>query len=406
MATNPLHELLKNKNQDALLSHLQTLPSNAQADLEAQIADIDFSIFEDLWTPPTSDSPIVPMEAMTIDEVASQYDKFTSRGLASLQNGEVGVLILAGGQGTRLGADGPKGTVDIGITRPYYIFQALFETMKLRAKDCDRAFPVYIMTGAQNHAQTVEFLTSHDFFGYPAEKVRFFLQQMTPATDFAGNILLSTPTSLAMSPNGNGGWFASFVRAGLDKHADENGVKWLNVIAVDNVLQKIADPTFIGATLESGAVCGAKVIDKNCPTERVGVLCKKDGHPYIVEYYEMSDEQQHETTPDGKLRFRFGVILNYLFAIEALRALPEKMQIHRVEKKVPYYNPKTGEMVKPTAPNAHKYETLVLDMIAGMPSCFAYEVVREREFAPIKNATGVDSVESARELLAQNGIQL
>lgn len=406
MATNPLYNLLKEHNQDTLLSYLQTLGAQEREKLEAQLEKIDFSIFDDLWTPPSSDSPIFPMDAMTIGEVDAHRDAFTARGLASLQNGEIGVLILAGGQGTRLGADGPKGAVNIGISRPYYIFQALFETMKGRAQDCGRAFPVYIMTGAQNHNQTVDFLTSHDFFGYPADRVHFFLQQMTPATDYSGNILLSSPDTLALSPNGNGGWFASFVRAGLDKDADENGVKWLNVIAVDNVLQKIADPTFIGATLESGALCGAKVIDKNCPTERVGVLCKKDGHPYIVEYYEMSDAQQHETTPDGKLRFRFGVILNYLFSIAALRALPEKMPIHRVEKKVPYYDIKTKETVKPTEPNAHKYETLVLDMIAGMPSCFAYEVVREREFAPIKNATGVDSVESARDLLAQNGVKL
>ncbi len=400
-----LQQLLLQHRQEKLLSYLESLGDVAQQRLCARIESLDFSIFDSLWSLPDTHSDLSPMPALQCDEIARQKAQFDAIGLQALKDGKVGALLLAGGQGTRLGADGPKGAVNIGINRPYYIFQALFETMCRRADEVGRPFPVYIMTGEQNHRQTVTFLQSHRFFGYPAKHVYFFKQEMTPATDFNGDLLLSAPDELAMSPNGNGGWFTSFVHAGLEKKAVAQGVEWLNVFAVDNVLQQIADPTFIGATLQKGYACGAKVIDKADPLERIGVLCESAGHPYIVEYYEMSEELQHKTDANGNLLFRYGVILNYLFSLDALRALPASMPIHRVEKKVPYYDPEKG-YVTPTAPNAHKYETLVLDMIAKMPDCLAYEVKRMQEFAPIKNPTGVDSVESARVLLQKNGILL
>ncbi len=400
-----LHGKLNQHRQDALLSYLESLPNEEASCLRAQLQDIDLSCIDARWEV-GADAPITPMPVLTRADIAAKQDSFFACGIDALRQGKVAPLILAGGQGTRLGADGPKGTVDIGITRPYYIFQALFETMKKRADQCGHVFPIYVMVSPQNARETQDFLVAHRFFGYDADCVKLFCQQQTPATDFDGNLLLATPTSLALSPNGNGGWFASFVAAGLDAHAKEHGVEWLNVVAVDNVLQQIADPAFIGATLQSGAACGAKVIEKVTPDERVGVLCQKGGSPYIVEYYEMTDELQNALDEEGNLRFRFGVILNYLFSIAVLRDLPDGMPIHRVEKKVPYYDPRTGEYIKPSAPNAYKYETLVLDMIAKMPSCLPYEVEREAEFAPIKNATGVDSVESARVLLAKNGIVL
>ncbi len=400
-----LHDKLRLYHQDALLSYLEALPTADAAALSAQLQAIDLSCI-DARLEADADAPITPLPVLTQADIAAKHCSFTESGLSAMRSGKVAPLILAGGQGTRLGAAGPKGAVDIGITRPYYIFQALFETMKKRADRCGRVFPVYLMVSPQNARETEDFLVAHHFFGYDASFVKLFCQQQTPVTDFDGKLLLASPTSLALSPNGNGGWFASFVAAGLDAHAAAHGVEWLNVVSVDNVLQQIADPAFIGATLQSGATCGAKVIEKIAPDERVGVLCQKGGRPYIVEYYEMTDEMQNETDAQGKLRFRFGAILNYLFSISVLRDLPDGMPIHRVEKKVPYYDPRTKAYVTPSAPNAYKYETLVLDMIAKMPSCLPYEVVREAEFAPIKNATGVDSVESARALLAKNGIVL
>jgi UDP-N-acetylglucosamine/UDP-N-acetylgalactosamine diphosphorylase len=209
-----------------------------------------------------------------------------------------------------------------------------------------------------------------------------------------------------MSPNGNGGWFKSLVKAGLDRDLKENGVEWLNVFAVDNVLQQIADPVFVGATIESGCVSGAKVVRKADPYERVGALCLEDGRPSIVEYYELTPEMAEAVNGNGSLLYGFGVILNYLFRVDKLLEIESRqLPLHIVEKKVPYLDG-TGSLIRPESPNAYKFETLILDMIYMMDNCLSFEVVREKEFAPVKNATGIDSVESARELLQKNGITI
>ena len=209
-----------------------------------------------------------------------------------------------------------------------------------------------------------------------------------------------------MSPNGNGGWFKSLLKAGLDKDILEKGIEWLNVFAVDNVLQQIADPVFVGATMQSGCVSGAKVVRKCDPYEKVGAMCLENGKPSIVEYYELTPEMAEAKGEDGALLYGFGVILNYLFRVDKLMETTSKnMPLHIVEKKVPYID-ENGVSVKPETPNAYKFETLILDMVYMMDNCLPFEVEREKEFAPIKNATGVDSVESARALLKKNGIQI
>ena len=186
----------------------------------------------------------------------------------------------------------------------------------------------------------------------------------------------------------------------------EAGVEWLNVFAVDNVLQRIADPCFVGATISTGSAVGAKVVKKNAPDEKVGAMCLEDGRPSIVEYYEMTEELMNAKDAQGEPAYNFGVILNYLFREKDLEEIvAKKLPLHIVEKKIPYLD-ENGEPVKPEAPNGYKFESLVLDMIHQMDSCLPFEVVRRKEFAPIKNKTGVDSVESARELLVENGVVL
>ena len=179
-----------------------------------------------------------------------------------------------------------------------------------------------------------------------------------------------------------------------------------NIFAVDNVLQRIADPVFVGATIDSGRVSGAKVVRKADPNEKVGVLCLEDGRPSIVEYYEMTEEIINSREANGELSYNFGVILNYLFRVDKLEEIMNaKMPVHVVEKKIPYID-KEGNYHKPETPNGYKFELLVLDMIHLLDNCLSFEVVRNREFAPIKNKTGVDSVESAQALLKENGVEL
>jgi UDP-N-acetylglucosamine/UDP-N-acetylgalactosamine diphosphorylase len=266
--------------------------------------------------------------------------------------------------------------------------------------------PLYIMTSEKNNKDTTEFLKEKNYFGYNPEYIRFFIQDMAPSVDFDGKIYMESRSRISLSPNGNGGWFSSLVRAGLLDDIKEKGVEWINVFAVDNVLQRIADPSFIGAVIKSGLQSGSKVVSKAAPEEKVGVLCLEDGKPSIVEYYEMTDEMRTLLNDKGELAYKYGVILNYLFNVEKLEEIcNQKLPVHIVDKKIPYMD-ENGNYIVPTSPNGHKFETLVLDMIHMQDSCLAYEVVREKEFAPVKNATGVDSVDSARELLKANGIEI
>lgn len=266
--------------------------------------------------------------------------------------------------------------------------------------------PLYVMTSEINDGMTREFFAEHDYFGYNKDYVKFFVQEMVPAVDFDGNLLMKSEDSLAMSPNGNGGWFKSLINAGLDKDLKDKGVEWLNVFAVDNVLQQIADPVFVGATIESGCVSGSKVVRKCDPYERVGAMCLENGKPSIVEYYELTPEMAEAKNENGSLQYGFGVILNYLFRVDKLMAIAEKsLPLHVVEKKVPYID-ENGTEHKPETPNAYKFETLILDMVYMMDNSLPFEVDREKEFAPVKNATGTDSVETARALLEKNGIEI
>ena len=196
------------------------------------------------------------------------------------------------------------------------------------------------------------------------------------------------------------------IQAGLDKDIEERGLEWLNVFAVDNVLQRMADPVFIGATIASGCVSGAKVVRKADPYERVGALCLEDGKPSIIEYYELTPEMAEARDERGTLLYGFGVILNYVFRTDKVIGIDDsKLPLHVAKKKVPYLN-EDGKWVEPEEPNAYKFETLILDMVYMMDNCLSFEVDREKEFAPVKNATGVDSVETARELLRKNGVEL
>jgi UDP-N-acetylglucosamine/UDP-N-acetylgalactosamine diphosphorylase len=315
-------------------------------------------------------------------------------------------VLLAGGMGTRLGSDAPKGVYNIGITKELYIFECLIRNMMRVTDAAENPIYLFVMTSDKNHEETVSFFEKHDYFGYPGEYFRFFKQEMAPAVDYNGKVFLEEKGKMATSPNGNGGWFVSMDRNKILDLIHETGIEWLNVFAVDNVLQNIADPAFVGACIEADCMVGAKVVRKASPDEKVGVMCLEDGKPSIVEYYELTDEMRDQRDENGDYAYNFGVILNYLFRVSELeRIMSHELPLHRVEKKIAYVDA-DGKQVKPDAPNGYKFEQLVLDMIHDMGTCLPYEVVREKEFAPIKNKEGIDSVESARELLKKNGVTL
>lgn len=403
---------IKNKltefHQEHLLQYYDTLSEQEKASLLMQIEETDFSVLDKIAENKEEQKRgvISPIKAMTLAESNEHREEFTKIGLESIRSGKIGAVLLAGGMGTRLGSDNPKGMYDIGLTRPVYIFERLIRNLLDVVDKAGTWIHLFIMTSDKNHEATVSFFQEHDYFSYHQEYMHFFKQDMAPAATYNGKVYLERRNKLATSPNGNGGWFSSMKNAGLLETIHQAGIEWLNVFAVDNVLQRIADPCFIGATISRGCSCGSKVVRKSDPDEKVGVMCLEDGHPSIVEYYEQTEELRDTKDENGEPAYNFGVILNYLFHEKDLEDLCNKeLPLHIVEKKIPYLN-EQGQPVKPEDPNGYKFETLILDMIHLMDSCLPFEVERSREFAPIKNKTGVDSVETARILLKENGITL
>ncbi|MBO4982246.1 MAG: UDPGP type 1 family protein [Lachnospiraceae bacterium] len=408
MTLEQAKEKLAKYGQEHVLKYYGELSEQEKQDLLVQIDATDMSILdackhkEDL----VKKGVITPLAAMELSEIEAGREKFTEEGLAAIRKGKVGAVLLAGGMGTRLGSEDPKGMYNVGLTRELYIFQCLINNLMDVVRQADTWIHLFIMTSDKNHEATTGFLKEKDYFGYKEEYVHFFKQEMAAATDYDGKIYLEEKGRLSTSPNGNGGWFVSMQNNGVLDIVHDNGIEWLNVFAVDNVLQRIADPCFIGATILKDCAVGSKVVRKSAPDEKVGVMCLEDGKPSIVEYYELTEEMMNAKDGKGDPAYNFGVILNYLFRVADLEALAAKqMPLHIVEKKIPYLD-EQGQLIKPETPNGYKFENLVLDMIHEMDSCLPFEVVRSREFAPIKNATGVDSVESARKLLEQNGIVL
>lgn len=408
MTLSQAQEKLKKYGQEHVLKYYDELAEEAKEALLAQIEATDMSILESCRHREeiAKKGEITPLAAMQLDEIEANRERFTAVGIEAIQDGKVGAVLLAGGMGTRLGSDTPKGMYNIGVTRELYIFECLMNNLLDVVRQADTWIHLFVMTSDKNHQATVRFLKEHQYFGYREEYVHFFMQEMAAATDYSGKIYLEEKGKLSTSPNGNGGWFISMKNAGLLDVLKQEGIEWLNVFAVDNVLQRIADPCFVGATICKSCVVGAKVVRKSAPDEKVGVMCLEDGRPSIVEYYELTEELMNAKDANGDPAYNFGVILNYLFSVgELIKILDNHLPLHIVEKKIPYLD-ENGILVRPDEPNGYKFESLVLDMIHQMESCLPFEVVREREFAPIKNKTGVDSVESARKLLAENGVEL
>ncbi|MDE6817049.1 MAG: UTP--glucose-1-phosphate uridylyltransferase [Lachnospiraceae bacterium] len=399
---------LRDYGQEHVLAYYEELTEAEKESLLSQIELTDFSVLASCKgdRQALQRGKISPLAAMQLPEIEAKREKFQTLGLEAIRKGRVGAVLLAGGMGTRLGSDDPKGMYNIGITREVYIFQRLIENLMDVVEQSGSWVPLYVMTSDKNHESTVAFLKEKDYFGYNRDYVTFFMQEMAPASDYDGKVYMEEKGKISTSPNGNGGWYSSMYKWGVAQKAMEDGVEYLNVFAVDNVLQRIADPCFVGAVVEGGYAVGAKVVKKCAPDEKIGVVCLEDGRPSIVEYYELTEELMSAKDENGDPAYYFGVILNYLFRISDLEKIREKkLPLHVVEKKIAHLDEK-GELVKPNEPNGCKFEQLVLDMIHELDGCLPFEVERNREFAPIKNKTGIDSVESARALCGENGIVL
>ena len=400
-------KILKERGQEQILRYFNELSGDAQKSLLKQIENINWGDLAVINSKAGSArGKFTPPPAVSLAEIEKNRAQYTEAGLKAIKNGEVAAVLLAGGMGTRLGFDLPKGCYNVGLTHELFIFQCLINNLMDVVRAAGVYVPLYIMTSEKNDAATQAFFQEHNYFGYDKNYIKFFIQDMACAVDYNGKLLLEEKGRLATSPNGNGGWYTSMIKAGLDKDLREKGSKWLNAFGVDSVLQRIADPAFVGATVLGNFQSASKVVRKVEPHEKMGLLCLEDNKPSIVEYYEMSKEMAESTDSDGSLTYKYGVILNYLFSLEKVEEIVNNsLTVHVVEKKIPYINAQ-GDLVSPTEPNGYKFELLILDMIHMMDNNLAFEVAREKEFAPIKNLHGSDSVDSARELLKGCGVTL
>lgn len=408
MDINTAKNKLEKFGQTHLLKYYDELSDSEKKELLTQIEETDFSMLKlcEKGSNGVKKGKITPLAAMQLCEIEKNKDTYFNAGVSAIKAGKVGAVLLAGGMGTRLGSDAPKGVYNIGETKDVYIFERIVRNLMDAVEITGAWIHLFVMTSDKNNEATIEFFEKKDYFGYNKDYVTFFKQEMAPAADYNGKIYMESKSHMSTSPNGNGGWFISMERSGVLKKVKGAGIEWLNVFAVDNVLQRIADPVFVGAVINKGCAVGSKVVKKAAPDEKVGVMCLEDGKPSIVEYYELTDELMNARDENGEPAYNYGVILNYLFRVKDLEEIMEKsMPLHIVEKKIPYID-EEGQLIKPESPNGYKFETLVLDMIHLMDSCLPFEVIREKEFAPIKNKTGVDSVDTARELLKKNGVEL
>lgn len=397
---------LKSINQEHLLAYYDELDEEKKAILLSRIEKTDFSVLSAIESQKTRKvGKLTPADALDTESIKSNSAEYAKTGVKAIADGKVAAVLLAGGQGSRLGSTAPKGMFDMGISRELSIFACQMESVKRIAAQAGYNFHLFVMTSTINDAQTRAFFAEKNYFGYEKDRIHFFVQDVVPACSFDKKVLLSQKHMPALVPNGNGGWYVSLLNSGLGEIIKAEGIEWLNVYGVDNVLQKICDPVFVGATIKSGVNCSGKVVTKTRPEENVGVLCKEDGAPTVIEYTEIEDEYKYARDESGKLIYSAGVILNYLFSVPKLDEIcKKKLPYHIAVKKIEYVE--DGKTVCPSKPNAYKFELLAVDLVKLMGSCLAFEVEREKEFAPVKNATGVDSVETARALLIKNGVEL
>lgn len=341
------------------------------------------------------DDEIRPIKTLRIPEYNKNIDTYKKAGMEAIEKGELALLLLAGGMGTRLGFDGPKGTYPIEENKS--IFECLFDN--LREDIGDRQIPFFVMTSDKNDEATRSFFKEKNYFGYDPGLIYFFRQDMAPACDFDEKLLFESEDTPATSPNGNGGFFTSLLKAGYGDVFKEKGIRWLNVFGVDNVLARIADPAFLGAVITEHKSAAVKAVLKKNPSENVGVVCEKNGHPSIIEYFELGEKMAAQRDENGELLYCAGVTVNYLFnASILLSTAGRKMPVHKVKKKVPHID-EAGNFIKPEEPNGYKFEILITDILEFFPDFLPVEVKREEEFAPVKNLHGADSVDTARKLL-------
>ena len=396
---------LKKYGQEHLLNHFETLDDKKQKELLAQIENIDFELVNDLYKHAdkidTSKDEISHMEYSDKYKLNEKYKDYEEIGKKAIMEGKLAAVTMAGGQGTRLGFDGPKGAYDIGLDSHKSLFELLCDNLKEGEKKFGVRVPWFIMTSEENNDQTIEFFEKNKFFGYQKDKnIFFFKQGQLPMVDTEGRILINEEGLIKLAANGHGGIYEALVKNGMTKKMREMGVEWIYIGGVDNCLAKMVDPLFVGMAIEKQVTVACKSVVKANPHEKVGVFCKRNGKPSVIEYSEISNEMAEAVDENGELLYGESNLLCNLFNIEAVERMGSMpLPYHIAYKKATYIDEK-GELVIPDSPNAYKFESFLFDTFGSLDEMLVLRVKREEEFAPVKNAdsAGVDCPSTARAL--------
>ena len=397
-------DILKKYGQEHLLNNFESLSEEKKERLLEQILYIDFNQISDLYNETKksisfANDKIEPIDFVDKSALSDdELNKYNSLGENEIKQGKYAVVTMAGGQGTRLGHSGPKGTFMLGLEKDKSIFEILIDTLKESNEKYGVVIPWYIMTSRENNEQTTNFFKENNYFGYDKDSIIFFKQGELPMCSEEGKLLIDENGLIKEAADGHGGIFGSMKRNGIIDDMKQKGIEWAFIGPVDNVLVKMVDPTLLGVALDKNVLAAGKSVVKANSKEKVGVFCKRNGKPSVVEYTEITDDLAEATDENGNLVFAESHINCNLFNIKAIEDVSaKKLPYHSAHKKAKYIN-ENGELVVPEKPNAYKFESFIFDAFDMLNDMAILRVKREEEFAPVKNAEGNDSPETARKL--------
>ena len=398
-------DILHMYNQEHIVNWLNKLDEVKQRELIEQINNIDFHQMMELYDNTKKEIELKDnkIDAVTyIDkEKLPEYEKERLEELGEnvIKENAYAVVTMAGGQGTRLEHNGPKGTFRLDVYgKGKYLFEILAENLKEANKKYDVSIPWYIMTSKENNKQTVEFLEKNNYFGYNKDDVIIFTQSELPLVDTEGKLLINKDMKIKEASDGNGGTYSSLRASGSLADMKERGIKWVFIGGVDNALLKMADTTLLGMAVKKGVQIASKSVVKANPHEKVGVFCKMNGHPKVIEYAELPEKMAEEVDENGELKYGESHIMCNLYTIDAIEKISkETLMYHSAFKKNSYID-EEGKEVIPEEPNSYKFESFIFDAFEFFDDIAILRGKREDDFAPVKNKDGVDSPRTAKEL--------
>ena len=396
---------LKEYGQNHIVNILEKLDETKKQELIEQINKIDFHQMMELYQNTKKEiefkeSKIEPVPYLDKAKLTKeQREEFDKLGEEVVKNNQYAVVTMAGGQGTRLGHTGPKGTFKLDVYgKGKYLFEILADNLQEANKKYGVVINWYIMTSKENNADTVEFLEKNNYFGYDKNKVTIFKQSELPLVDTEGKFLVNKEYKIKEASDGNGGTYSSLRASGCLADMKEKGIKWVFIGSVDNALLKMIDVTLLGMAVKKGVQIASKSVAKANPQERVGVFCKMNNHPKVIEYTELPEKMAEEVDSDGELKFGESHIMCNLYTIDAIEKISKEPLIYHTAFKKNSYIDENGKEVIPTEPHSYKFESFIFDAFELFDDIAILRGKREDDFAPVKNKEGVDSPKTAKEL--------